>query len=123
MFARRFAAFGHGYRMRAMYGSWYAVTLSGLALILLVMAGAFLFAPILALAVFAAVGTVMLVIAAMRRSEDVPGRATHRGDPETYAAPAGGEGGSGEASSGRPESPEPQPTPEPESTGAWGERR
>jgi hypothetical protein len=107
-----------------MYGSWFAVTLSGIGVILLVIAGAFLFAPLFALALFAAIGMVMLVIAAMRRSEDVPGRSTHRGDPESYAAPAGGEGGGGTAeSSGPAEAPEPELAPERESTGAWGERR
>jgi hypothetical protein len=105
-----------------MYGSWFAVTFSGIAVVALVIAGAFLFAPLFALAIFAAIGTVMLVIAAMRRSEDVPGRQTHRGDPESYAAPASGEGGSA-AAGGRREPTEPEQAPEPESTGAWGERR
>jgi hypothetical protein len=107
-----------------MYGTWFAVTFSGFAVVALVIAAAIWFAPLFALAVFAAIGTVMLVIAAMRRSEELPGRQTHRGDPESYAAPAGGEGSSGAAESGgRPETPEPQQAPEPESTGVWGERR
>jgi hypothetical protein len=107
-----------------MYGSWYAVTFSGIGLVLLVIASAFLWAPLFALAVFAAIGTVMLVIATMRRSEELPGRQTHRGDPERYAAPAGGEGGGSFAeSTGRSEASEPEQAPEPESSGAWGERR
>jgi hypothetical protein len=106
-----------------MYGTWYAVTLSGIGVVLLAIAGAFLFAPLFALAIFAAIGTVMLVIAAMRRSEDVPGRQTHRGDPESYAAPASGEGGGSAGGAERREPSEPEQAPEPESTGAWGERR
>jgi hypothetical protein len=105
-----------------MYGTWFAVTLSGIAVILLAIAAAFLWAPLFALVVFAAIGTVMLVIAAMRRTEDVPGRSTHRGDPESYAAPASGEGGGGGAG-GHREPAEPEQAPEHESTGAWGERR
>jgi hypothetical protein len=60
----------------------------------------------------------MLAIAAMCRTEDLQGRRTHRGDPESYAAPARGEGGSVE-NSGRREPAEPEQAPVPESTGAW----
>jgi hypothetical protein len=120
---RRFAATGAGYRKSDMYGTWYAVTLSGIGVIMLAIAAAFLWAPLFALVAFAAIGTLMLVIAAMRRTEDLPGRATHRGDPERYAAPASGEGGSAAPSGDRREPFEPEQAPAPESTGAWGERR
>jgi hypothetical protein len=105
-----------------MYGTWYAVTLAAIGLVLLAIAAAFLWAPLFALAAFAAIGMVMLVIAALRRTEEVPGRATHRGDPESYAAPASGEGASGEPTERR-EPLEPEQAPAPESTGAWGEQR
>jgi hypothetical protein len=105
-----------------MYGSWFAVTFGGIGVVFLCIAAAFLWAPLFALAAFAAIGTVLLVVAALRRAEDVPGREVHAGDPERYAAPASGEGASGsEEAAGRPERPE--PGPEPQSTGAWGERR
>jgi hypothetical protein len=105
-----------------MYGTWYAVILSGIGLVFLAIAAAFLWAPLFALVAFAAIGMVMLVMAAMRRTEDVPGRSTHRGDPESYAAPAGGEGSS--VGNGSRQGPvEPEQAPARESTGAWGERR
>jgi hypothetical protein len=80
-----------------MYGSWFGAIMGG-AFVLLLIVAAMLTAwpPIFAFAVVAAIGAVLLVLAAMRRTaEDVPGRDVHRGDPERHAAPVGGEGSSG----------------------------
>lgn len=91
-------------------------------LLLLVAAAATAWTPLFALAIFAAIGTVMLVLAAMRRStQDAPATQTGRGDPERYAAPVGGEGSRGNDRGGT-ERPEADRTPEPESAGIWGER-
>jgi hypothetical protein len=108
-----------------MYGTWFAFTLGGVAVLLLVVAAALTaWTPLFALAAFAAIGTVLLVVAAMRRAEeDLPGRETHAGDPERYAAPAGGEGGGGSrGAAGKPDTTKPDQEPEPESAGMWGER-
>jgi hypothetical protein len=106
-----------------MYGSWFGAVI-GVAGVLLLIVAAMLTAwtPIFAFAIFAAIGAVLLVLAAMgRTAEDVPGREVHRGDPERHAAPVGGEGSSG-SDGDAPEAPQPERTPEPESAGIWGER-
>ncbi|HYU61410.1 MAG TPA: hypothetical protein VEK39_11670 [Solirubrobacterales bacterium] len=105
-----------------MYGSWFGVTMGAAGVLLFIVAAALTaWTPLFALAIFAAIGTVLLVLAAMRRSaEDAPGTGTHRGDPQRYAAPASGEGGEASEPPGGSEASEPA---EPESAGVWGERR
>ena len=99
------------------------VMFGGLFVVMLVIAAMLTaWTPIFALAIFALVGTVLLVLAAMRRAaEATPGVDDHAGDPERYAAPASGEGAS--ATDGDP-GPEPAaPRLEDEPAGVWGEKR
>ena len=105
-----------------MYGSWMGVTLGALFVVMLVIAAMLTaWTPIFALAIFAVVGTVLLVLAAMRRSAEAgPGVDDHAGEPEKYAAPASGEGGMADGEPG----PEPAaPRLEDEPAGVWGEKR
>jgi hypothetical protein len=106
-----------------MYGSWFGVIMGGVGvLLLLVAAAATAWPPLFALVIFAVIGTVLLVLAAMQRSaQDAPATQTSSGDPERYAAPVGGEGSPGDDRGGAKPS-EPERTPEPESAGIWGER-
>ncbi len=61
-----------------MYGSWFGVTMGAAGVLLFIVAAALTaWTPLFALAIFAAIGTVLLVLAAMRRSaEDAPGTGT-----------------------------------------------
>jgi hypothetical protein len=106
-----------------MYGSWMGVTLGGLGIVLLLIAAMLTaWTPIFALMIFAVVGTVLLVLAAMRRSaEATPGAEDHAGDPQSYAAPAGGEGGGPADGDAGPEPAAPRLENEP--AGIWGEKR
>jgi hypothetical protein len=106
-----------------MYGSWFGVILAVVGVLLLLVASAATgWTPLFAFVIFGVIAAGLLVIAAMRRSaEGVPGRETHRGDPEAHAAPVAGEGSSG-TDGGAPESGEAGQAPERESAGIWGER-
>ena len=99
------------------------VLLGGLAVALLIVAVvATAWTPIFALLIFAAVGTVLLFLAAMRRSaEAIPGSADHAGNPERYAAPESGEGSGGGGADPDQEPAAPQLENEP--AGIWGEKR
>ena len=101
-----------------MYGSWFGTVVGVVGVLLFIVAAALTaWTPLFALAVFAAIGTVLLVLAAMRRSaEDSPGAGTHRGDPEHYSAPEKGGGSSGDAARAS----EYEQTPAPESAGIYG---
>ena len=98
------------------------VTLGGLGILLLLLAAMLTaWTPIFAFLIFAVAATVLLVLAAVRRSaEATPGAEVHAGDPESYAAPASGEGGHRDGEPG----PEPAaPRLENEPAGIWGEKR
>lgn len=102
-----------------MYGSWFGTVMVGVGVLLLLAAAALTaWTPLFALAIFAAIGTVLLLLAALRRSaEDSPGAGTHRGDPEHYSAPQG-EGSSADAARAS----EYEQTPAPESAGIYGQQ-
>jgi hypothetical protein len=104
-----------------MYGSWSGAIVAVLVVFgLLIAAALTAWTPLFAFVIFGVIGSVLLVLAAMRRSaEDRPGTAVHSGDPERYAAPADGEGA---PRSGEPGHPEPDQAPQPQSAGVWGER-
>lgn len=107
-----------------MYGSWFGVTLSALLVVLLLIAVVFTaFTPLFALLIFAVVATILLGVAAMRRSAETgaPGEQDHSGDPVSYAAPAGGEGPGTGTGDGEQEPPAPRLDNEP--AGIWGEKR
>jgi hypothetical protein len=106
-----------------MYGSWFGVTMSAVGVILLlVAAAATAWTPLFAFAIFGVIGTVLLVLAAMRRSAEDAGGSGVRGGPERSAAPVGGEGSPGSDDGRGPPASEPERTPERESAGIWGER-
>jgi hypothetical protein len=107
-----------------MYGSWMGVTLGALGVVLLLIAAALTaWTPLFALLIFAVVGMVLLVIAAMRRTaEATPGTGDHAGDPVSYAAPADGEG-TASTTSGDGEQQPAAPRLENEPAGIWGEKR
>jgi hypothetical protein len=107
-----------------MYGSWMGVTLGGLFVLLLLIAAALTaWTPLFALVIFGAAATVLLVLAAMRRTAETasPGEQDHRGDPVSYAAPADGEGAG--ANRGETAQEPPAPRLENEPAGIWGEKR
>jgi hypothetical protein len=101
-----------------MYGSWFGTVLGVVGVLLLIVAAMLTaWTPLFALVIFAAVGTVLLLLAALRRSaEDAPGADTHQGDPEHYSAPADGERTSSDAARAS----EYEQTPAPESAGIYG---
>ena len=99
------------------------VTLSGLLVVLLLIAAAATaWTPLFALVIFAVIAMGLLVLAAMRRAaEATPGETDHAGDPVNYAAPAGGEGETAPSSGSGPEPAAPRLENEP--AGVWGEKR
>jgi hypothetical protein len=107
-----------------MYGSWMGVTLSGLLIVLLLIAAALTaWTPLFALVIFGVIAMIMLVVAAMRRTAETasPGEHDHRGDPVSYAAPADGEGAGANRADSAQEPPAPRLENEP--AGIWGEKR
>ena len=108
-----------------MYGSW-AGAMVGILVVggLLLAAVLTAWTPIFAFLAFGVVAAVLLVLAAMRRAAEAsPGTDVHAGAPESYAAPADGEGASESTAADHPEPAAAQdPPPERQTAGVWGER-